>query len=303
MTDSISRRTFMQTAAAAVAGVAMASVLPPRLQAEEAAKPRLRKALKFTAIKPGSSVQEKFEIIKSFGFEGVEMDSPSGVNIPEAVAARDKTGVKIHGVIDSIHWQTRVSDPDADVRAKGLAALEQGIRDAKAYGADTILLVPGRVDPKHDETFEKVWERSHAEIRKAIPTAQENGVRIAIEVVWNNFITKPEQLVKYVDEFQSPWVGAYMDMSNMVKFGVPSADWVRALGKRMLKFDFKGYSKAKGWVGIGDGDEDWPDVLKALDEVGYVERVGWATAEVPADTVEQIKDISARMDRILNLRS
>src|SRR5204863_7383623 len=99
-----------------------------------------------------------------------------------------------------------------------------------------------------DVTCDQRWSRSREEIRKVLPLAEQNGVKIAIEVVWNDFITKPEQLVKYVDEFNSPQVGAYFDVSNMVKYGVPPAAWIRALGPRMLKFDFKGYSKSKKWV-------------------------------------------------------
>ena len=59
----------------------------------------------------------------------------------------------------------------------------------------------------------------------------------------------------------------------MIKYGVPPADWIRKLGKRMVKFDFKGYSKAKQWVAIGEGDEDWPEVLKALGR-GRLRRLG-----------------------------
>jgi hexulose-6-phosphate isomerase len=300
-----SRRSFLQTTLAATAGLAAAGPAPSLLRAAESspAKLSLKKAIKYSNLHPAKTVLEKFELAKSLGFLGLEIDSPSNVNKQEAVAARDKTGVLIHGTIDSTHWKIRLSDPDPAVRAQGLEDLKTAIRDAKFYGGDTALLVPGRVDPKSDETYEKVWERSAAEVRKAIPTAEENGVKIAIEVVWNNFITKPEQLVQYVDQFDSPYVGAYFDVSNMVKFGVPPADWIRALGKRMLKFDFKGYSIEKKWVPIGEGDENWPEVLKALAEVGYP--AGWATAEptTPTQTVEQLQDVSNRMDRVLGLKA
>ena len=126
-----------------------------------------------------------------------------------------------------------------------------------------------------------------------------------VETVWNNFITKPEQMVKYVDQFDTPTVGTYFDISNMIKYGVPPADWIRALGKRLLKFDFKGYSKSKGWCDIGEGDENWPDILKALDEVGYKDPAdggtGWATAEVSAGGREHLKDVAARMDKVLGM--
>jgi hexulose-6-phosphate isomerase len=261
---------------------------------------RLRKAVKFDMIKEGNSIEEKFNLIKSLGFQGVEFNSPDpGVNRDEAVAAKKKTGIEIHGVIDSVHWNQRLSDPDAAVREKGLAALKTAIDDCKFYGGTTVLLVPGKVSNDTTENFEQCWERSSAEVRKVIPQAEKAGVKIAIETVWNNFITKPEQLVKYVDQFNTPVVGAYFDISNMIKYGVAPADWIRQLGKRLLKFDFKGYSKTKQWCDIGEGDEDWPEVLKALKEVNY--QGGWATAEVGGGGEEKLKDISRRMDKVLGL--
>jgi hexulose-6-phosphate isomerase len=260
---------------------------------------KLKKAVKYGMIKQGATVKEKFELIKGLGFQGVEFDSPSDVNKQEAVKAQAETGIKIHGVIDSVHWKERLSDPNPAIRAKGLAALDGAIADAKLYGADTVLLVPGKVNPAADENFDQVWQRSQEEVRKAIPAAQQAGVRIAIEVVWNDFLTKPDQLVKYVDEFKSPQVvGAYFDVSNMIKYGVAPADWIRALGPRMFKFDFKGYSKEKGWVAIGDGDENWPEVLKALAEVGYS---GWATSEVAGGGEKELRDVAERMNRVLGL--
>jgi hexulose-6-phosphate isomerase len=262
-------------------------------------KHSLKKAVKFGMIKvPGASIEDKFNLVKSLGFEGVEFDSPSDVDRKEAVAARDKTGIKIHGVIDSVHWQIRLSDPDAAVRAKGVAALRTAIDDAKFYGADTVLLVPGKVSDPKNENYEQVYERSQAEIRKVIPQATDAKVKIAIEVVWNDFITKPEQLVQYVDDFQTPTVAAYFDCSNMLKYQVPPATWIRKLGQRMVKFDFKGYSHANKWVAIGDGDEDWPEVLKALDDIGYH---GWATSEVAGGGEAELRDIAQRMNRVLGL--
>ncbi len=290
------RRAFLQSLAAAGLG---ATALACRAARADEPHKRLKKAVKYGMIKlPGASIEEKFNLIKSLGLQGVEFDSPSNIDRAEAAAARDKTGIKIHGVIDSVHWQIRLSDPDAAVRAKGVEALRTAVDDAKFYGADTVLLVPGKVTDAQTENYDQCRDRSQAEIRKVIPQAADANVKIAIEVVWNDFITTPQQLVEYVDAFQTPTVGAYFDCSNMLKYGVPAATWIRMLGKRMLKFDFKGYSHKNKWVPIGEGDEDWPEVLKALDEIGYD---GWATAEVAGGGEKELRDVAARMNRVLGL--
>lgn len=295
MSEGTTRRQFISAAGASVV-CAAAGAQSLAADVAGATRPKLRKALKFDMIKIDGPIEKKFEVIKSLGFEGVEINSPSSVNRDEALAAKKKTGVEIHGTIDSVHWDQRLSSPDAAVRERGLAALRTAIDDCKFYGGSTVLLVPGRVADAKNENFEQCWERSTAEVRKAIPHAEQAGVKIAIETVWNDFITKPEQLVKYVDQFDTPTVGAYFDISNMIKYGVPPAQWIRQLGKRMLKFDFKGYHVKNGWVDISEGSEDWPEVLKALAEVGYH---GWATAEVGGGGEAKLRDISQRMDKCL----
>jgi L-ribulose-5-phosphate 3-epimerase len=294
----MNRRHFLSASATLLAGSALLA---------DDAKPKLKKAVKYGMIGTGKNIKDKFALIKDVGFLGVEIDSPSSLDLDEANTAQKDTGIKIHGVIDSVHWNAThaLSHPDERVRAKGLEALLKAIEDAQKVGADTVLLVPGVVreetfnGKKEKVSYEQCYERSQAEVKKAIPAAEKAKVKIAIEVVWNNFITKPEQLIQYVDDFKSEWVGAYFDCSNMIKYGVAPADWIRKLGKRMLKFDFKGYSKTKQWVGVGEGDEDWPEVLKALAEVKYN---GWATAEVGRLDEKGLRELSAKMDEILGLK-
>jgi hexulose-6-phosphate isomerase len=300
-----SRRTFLQSA---LAGVALGSVVarvrgssqdhPGSAPGAAAAETplHLKKAVKYDMIALDGSIEERFALVKSIGFDGVEIDSPLAIDREAVVAASKKTGIAVHGVIDSVHWKTRFSDPDVNVRRRALEALNGAIDDAALYGATTVLVVPGVVSKDGDGSRDDVWKRSHEEIAKALPRAKEKGVTIAIEVVWNDFITKPEDLVAYVDEFKDPHVGAYLDCSNIVKFGVSGADWVRALGKRLAKLDFKGYSAKKGWVGIGEGDEDWKSIRAALSEIGYH---GWATAEVDAGGREYLIDVKKRMDAVL----
>src|SRR5262245_16849537 len=151
----MNRRNFLHASLAlAAAG--------PTLAAEQT-KPRLKKAVKYDMIRVRAPIQDKFELIKKLGFLGVEVDSPSNINKEEAVRARDATGIAIHGVIDSVHWQKthQLSSPDAEARARGLAALNGALEDAKLYGADTVLLVPGVA--RDSVTYEQCWERSQAE--------------------------------------------------------------------------------------------------------------------------------------------
>lgn len=292
MNRPLGRRDFLRTTAAITAS----AMTGPYLFAETK-KPKLKKAVKYAMVHvKGGDHLARLALAKKCGFLGVEIDSPGTKDLDSLVKASKETGVAIHGVIDSVHWSDTLSHPDEKVRARGLAALKGALEDAKTVGADTVLLVPGVVNK--EVSYAQCYERSQAEVKKVLPLAEKLKVRIAIEVVWNNFITKPEQLIQYVDDFKSEFVGAYFDCSNMIKYGVPPAEWIRKLGKRMLKFDFKGYSKTKEWVAIGEGDENWPEVLKALAEVGYD---GWATAEVGGGGEEHLKKVSAQMDKVLGL--
>jgi hexulose-6-phosphate isomerase len=248
---------------------------------------------------PGS-VLEKMQAIKEAGFEGVEMNSH--MDQEEVLKARDQTGLVIPSVCGAYHWKKTLSDPDSRVRAEGLEALQQTLRDAKRYGASSVLLVPGVVTK--EVSYAEAWERSRAEIQKAISLASELGVKIAIENVGNQFLLSPLEAARYVDEFNSPFVGWHFDVGNNFSNGGWPEHWIRILGKRIQKLHIKEFVRRQrsgppksSPVRLLEGDNDWPSIMKALDDVGYT---GWAITEQPGgDTKQGLSDLAQRLGRIL----
>src|SRR5207302_1668627 len=183
---------------------------------------------------------EKMKAIKEAGFDGVEMMSE--MDQDEVLRARDTTGLIIPSVCGARHWNKPLSDPDPKVREEGLEGLKQTLRDAKRYGATSVLLVPAVV--KKDVSYAEAYTRSQAEIRKALPLAEELGVKIATENVWNQFLLSPLEAAHYVDEFNSPGVGWHFDVGNVITYGWPE-QWIRILGKRIQKLHIKEFSRKK----------------------------------------------------------
>ncbi len=266
-------------------------------------KGRIYKTLKIGMVKVKGSLTDKFKAAKEAGFDGIEMDSP-GMNVQETLTAIKESGLPVDGTVCSTHWQKTHTSPDEKVRAEALKDLQTAIRDTHAVGGNTALLVVGH---GKDGPEEEIWPRAIENISKALPLCAELGVYIAIENVWNHFLydhkgdhtQTADKFVKFVDDLNSPWVGMQFDIGNHRKYG-NMADWIRALGKRVVKLDLKGYSRAKqDWVKeIGTGDIDWADVRKALQEINYY---GWAAAEVGGGDLDRLKQISANMDKVFNL--
>jgi len=294
-------------------GAAMALAASGKCAADEPPKPAvasekrrpIRKAVMWGMIAGNGTVLEKFQILKEAGFDGVEMNSPGGPPNDEIKKACDATGIRIEGMVDSVHWVQTLSHNDPKIREQGLKGLEQALRDCKELGGTSVLLVPGVVDKS--VSYDECYKRSQEQIRKALPLAQELGVKIAVENVWNNFLLSPLEAARYIDEFQSPQaIGWHFDIGNVILYGWPE-QWVRILGKRIVKLHFKEYSRVKldhegRWAGFNvellQGDNDWPSIMTALDEIGYNT---WACAELRAGDLIRLKDISKKMDKILAL--
>src|SRR6476469_4190765 len=232
MTHVINRRSFLK---GTVGAVAVAAMGPYGYCA--AAKRNLRKAIMYATIGVKGSVLEKFRAMKEAGFEGVE--PMGGLDREEVIAAFKETGLQAASVCCHTHWQKPLSAPDEATRKSGFDGLVTSLHDAKAYGAGSVLLVPGVA--RDGVTYQECFDRSIIEIRKAIPVAQETGVKISIENVGNNFIVKPEQAVQYLDALGSEWVGWHFDIGNAGRIG-PAERWISVIGKRINRIHVKDYS-------------------------------------------------------------
>ena len=295
----MNRRQFTKKSIMASAMFSAASV-PGFSNFIKPAQRSLKKGIMWGSIGVGQTISEKFQSAKEAGFEGIEVMSHLDRN--EVLKARDTAGLTIPSVCGSLHSKMPLSHPDPKIREEGLAALKVTLEDAKAYGADTILLVPGRVS--ETVSYDDCWNRSVEEIKKVIPLAEKLNVKIAIENVWNNFLLSPMEAANYVDQFQSPMVKFYFDCGNILAYGWPE-QWIKILGNRITKVHIKEYSrkiadtqgKSAGFkVKLQEGDVNWSAVMKALDEIGYD---GWTTIEQPGgDTPEGLKDLCARLTNI-----
>ena len=293
----MTRRHFFAAAAAAAAGSALAqTTAPPRK------KRTLKKAVNLGMAKAdGASVADRFKMIRDAGFEGIELNRPDAVPLEEIAKARDASGLEIAGIICTTHWGKPLSHPDAAVREQGYRGLELALKEAGELRCSRVLLVPGVVNKQ--VSYDVCWKRSQEGIKRAIPIAEAAKCQIAIENVWNNFIMSPLEAVRFTDEAASPLVGWHFDIGNVITYGWPE-QWIRILGPRIRNLHLKEYSRkkrdaegySKGFnVELGEGDVGWPDVMQALDEIGYT---GYGIAEVPGGDASRLKFLAERIDQL-----
>jgi len=282
----MNRREFL--AATAAAAVASGATRLP-----------IKKALYLDMLPKKLSTNDRFKMAVDCGFEEIELPTMEDqAKAEEAKKAAQATKLRIHSVMNQAHWESPLSSADPAVVEKSMKGMETSLRNAHFWGAETVLLVPAVVNPT--TSYKDAWTRSQAQIRKLIPLAKDLKVVIAVEEVWNKFLLSPLEFARYVDEFKSPWVKAYLDVGNMVFYGYPQ-DWMRTVGPRAVKLHFKDFrwswkTMKTEFVNLREGDIDWKEIHKALSETGYK---GTATAELDSGDAAYLKDVAKRMDIIL----
>jgi len=239
-------------------------------------------------------VAEVFSHAKRAGFDAVEVAlsamgdislSTSERKAKDIVKAAADAGIQISSVATGLFWGTSLSSDDPAVRAKAVDIGNKLIDIAGWLGAGAVLLIPGAVDVFFDPStpvidYGTVLKRASEAVSALIPRAAAAKVALGIENVWNKFLVDPLALKAFIDQFESEWVGSYLDVGNCLLTGYPE-QWIRFLGRRIKRVHLKDFRRsvgtADGFVDLLSGDVNWPEVMKALREVGYQ---GFLTAEM-----------------------
>jgi len=291
MKSQINRRKFLHRSGGILAGTSLTTMLDGLSFADsEHSEVRYKKAIGYTMIKENLSVEDKLKLVKDAGFEGIEIPTQhlnKGTPEPKILARScQKTGIPVHGVVNSSH-------PD----------LKKAIDEALLYNATSVLCV---VRPDPAGSFFDNYQSSQNKIRKFIPYAEKRRVFLLIENIWNTFLIEPLTMARYIDELDSPYVKAYFDVGNVVRWGWPQ-HWIEVLGKRIVKIHIKEYNlkvamsegMGKGFdCPLGHGSIVWKRVREELKKIGYR---GWATAEVSGGNLKRLAEISEQMDIVLAL--
>lgn len=288
----MTRRTFIQNAALLAAPALAENPLP------------IHKAVEYSMLPQSASIPERFQMARDAGFERIECPTTPDPSQAEAMkTAAEKAGIKIHSVMNMAHWKYPLSSSDPAVVERSLKGARTSLRNAHFWGADTVLIVPAVVNA--ETSYRDAYSRSQANIRKLLPLAEELKVIIALEEVWNKFLLSPMEFAAYIDRFQTPWIRAYFDVGNVQLYGYP-ADWIRTLGKRIVKLHIKDFSfrhepgtdkTIAEWKPLLEGDVDWHAIYLALKEIGFH---GTATTELPGGNEAYLKEVYKRLTMILD---
>ena len=228
--------------------------------------------------------------------------------IKEIKKMADDMGLALYSLSCGLCWDYRLSDDEKQTREKAKDMIKKQLDAAKLLGADTVLVIPGAVNvefsfPEKKVAYDVVYERAIEGLNELKGYAESLHVNIGLENVWNKFLLSPMEMRDFIDKIGSDYVGSYLDVGNTLYCSYPE-DWVRILGNRIKKVHFKDYrlqaGGLHGFVDLLAGDVNYPEVVKALNEIGYD---GWVSAEMIPNykyyTETIIYNTSNAMDKIL----
>jgi hexulose-6-phosphate isomerase len=258
------------------------------------------------------ALAEAMQQAKDCGFDAIELCIAS-----QGVLTHNTTQTECERIVENAHdigieiasaasgesWTCSPTANDLSVREKVVDFTKKALQVAEWLGTDAYLFVPGAVEvfflPDAEVIpYDVCYERATDSVDRLVSTAEETGVSIAIENVWNKFLLSPLEMRDFIDHFGNDCVGSYLDVGNVLLTGYPD-QWIKILGRRIKRVHIKDFKKSvgtiDGFVDLLEGDVNFDAVKNALAEIGYD---GYVTAEMlpfqpgrPEKTAEAMRKI------------
>jgi len=277
----------------------------------------MKKAVNAWTFPSDMPVKERIQEAAKAGYDGIELIfteqgevslERTDAELAEYRKLAESLGIEIPSIVASVYGRDNLANPDPAIIDAGIERGARALHAAAVLGADTILLVPGRVNKETENPngrYDIVYENAAKNVKRLAKFAEQEGVYIGIENVWNKFLLSPLEMRTFVDSAESPYVGVYFDVGNFLPWAFPE-QWIRILGSRIKKMHVKDYLISSGpcgtFVDLLEGSVDYAEVMHACREVGYD---NYMVAEVPpfaADRTLKAKTTALAMDTIFNLK-
>jgi len=221
------------------------------------------------------------------GLNGIELTFGDSIDVnitqkkcEEIKKYAKEKGIGLKTMASGFYWGCSLASPDEKERENALDFTKKYIQTASYLGAETILLIPGAVDVAWDESrpvipYQEVWDNACLSLNTLIPIAEEAGVNIGLENVWNKFLLSPMEMKIFVEQFNSSRIGCYLDLGNTLANGYPE-HWITLLGAHIKAIHVKNFQRTDcGGVlhGFGEslkeGHLDYKKIKTALISIGY----------------------------------
>ncbi len=234
---------------------------------------------------PGDDRAAAFDVAAEAGYDGVEPSLDPGDELGDSDALADLRaladdhGLEIPSVLSPLFWEYPLSSTDTETRDQGLERGRELLYAADELGAATVLVVPADVD---GTPYETAYDNALAGVRELATLADDLGLTLAVENVWNGFLYSPLEFRSFVaSAAEAGPVAAYFDVGNVLRFGQPEG-WIPVIEDHLAAVHVKDYDTdvdtIDGFTYPLQGDVDWNAVATALASADYD---GWVTPEVP----------------------
>ncbi|MCX8180288.1 MAG: sugar phosphate isomerase/epimerase [Thermofilaceae archaeon] len=252
------------------------------------------------------------EKAKEIGYDGAEVVYDDALLNPRSISPEERrrikgVGLEIPSVATGVFWKYNLGSPFEEERKAGMEYLKLGLELARDLDAKVLLVVPAVARP--EVPYEVTYDYAKLSLREAAKTAEDLGVIIGVENVWNRFLYSPFEFRRFLDEINLDFVQAYLDVGNLVALGYHE-HWISLLKGRIAMVHVKDFDvnvgNITGFRHVGRGSIDWPKVLNLLRKAGYD---GFLNVECPPEFYPDLErpkypddGIRAAMDNLESLR-